>query len=684
MSEIREITETSTPAPAASRGCDHCHDFTSAANGENGSHGSDKASAPLSITRISHHIPTALSGLFTAAAFISGHLEGTPGFVPTILYIAAIIAGGAPIAPKALASLRKLNFDMNLLMCIAIIGAAATGNLEEGAMVVFLFSVAEWLEDYTIDRARNAVRSLMALAPDTARVIRDGREISIAVAEIVPGDTVIIRPGEKIPIDGAVISGSSHIDQSPITGESIPVEKNAGDSVFAGTLNGSGALDITATKIYSDTTLARITRMIGDAGAKKARAERFVDTFARYYTPAVLIAATLVATVPPLAMGLDFSDWLYRALVLLVIACPCAFVISTPVAIVAALSTAARNGVLIKGGLHLESLRRLTVIAFDKTGTLTTGHPKVTAITTFDGISEHTLLSIAASLESRSEHHIAKAILAAASERDVTFRQPSGFESLSGLGVAAAIDGRLYFAGSHRLMHQRGTCTGGAHEAIAAAENTGHTIITIGSQTSVLGYIAVADELRPGAADAIRNIRNSGVGKIAMLTGDNGATAARVAGSLGIEDVRAGLMPEDKIAAVRGLAAGKEYVAMVGDGINDAPAMAAADIGIAMGGSATDTALETADIALMADDLSKIPFAISLSHATTSVIRQNIIMAIGIKMIFLAAAAGGAATLWMAVFADTGTALIVVANSLRLMKRSSGRNDLTVCRISGI
>ncbi len=614
-----------------------------------------------------HLLLTTLCGTLIATALASSW-AGAPHRATDALYILAMVSGGFFVAKKGLLALRTLTFDMNFLMTVAVIGAALIEEWLEGATVLLLFSVANLLQGYTMDRARNAIRSLMDLTPAEALVRRNGRDEKVPVAEVRVGETLIIRPGEKVGLDGRVATGSSHLNQAPITGESMPVEKNPGDPVFAGTINQNGVLEVEVTHLSEDTTLARIIHLVEEAQAQKAPSMSFVEKFARYYTPAVIVGAVLVAAVPPLAFGLPFADWFYRALVLLVIACPCALVISTPVAIVAGLSSAARHGILVKGGVYLEEAGALRVMAFDKTGTLTLGAPRVTDVVGLNGNGEETVLRIAATLEQRSEHHLGRAILAETERRGISFSEATGFQAIPGQGARAEVDGSTYHIGNHRLCESLGACDPELDRQLLVFERQGKTAVILAGEGGALGILAIADELRPESVGAIEGLKRAGIRKVVMLTGDNRGTADAIAAALDVDEVHAELMPEDKVAILERLARDHGKVAMVGDGVNDAPSLAAATIGIAMGTTGTDTALETADVALMTDDLGKLPFLMRLSRQTLAVIRQNIAFALVVKAVFIALAVPGLATLWMAVGADTGATILVVLNGLRLLR----------------
>ncbi len=588
-----------------------------------------------------------------------------PRVLATALYLAAMLAGGFHIYRKAVYSTKNLTLDMNVLMTIAVVGAALIGEWLEGATVVFLFSGAQLLEMHSMDRARNAIRSLMELAPHEALVRRGDREATVPVGEVELDEIFIVRPGTKIPLDGEVVAGTSSVNQAPITGESAPVTKKRGDDVFAGTINGEGSLEVRATHRANDTTLARIIHMVEEAQAQRAPMQNFVDKFSRYYTPTVIALALLVVSAPPLLYGEPFTRWLYRGLVLLVISCPCALVISTPVSIVSGLASAARHGVLIKGGAYLEKAGSLDAIAFDKTGTLTIGHPCVKEIVCLNNTPPQDVLGIAAAVESRSEHHLGRSIVEEACRLGIPPRRVEMFRALPGKGAHAVIDGQTYYVGSHRLFEEMNFCTPELDQRMEELERQTQTVVLVGSERGPLGIIVMVDAVRKNSAQALRVLRDIGIRKMIMLTGDNGGTAAAIADQLGIE-YRAELLPQDKVDTMHELVRRHGNVAMVGDGVNDAPAMAASTIGVAMGTAGTDTALETADIALMADDLLKLPFAICLSRKTLSVIRQNIVLSVAIKLVFLALAIPGLATLWMAVFADMGASLLVIFNGMRL------------------
>jgi Cd2+/Zn2+-exporting ATPase len=738
---------------------------------------------------------TALSGLAVLAAFLLG-MADLPVVVSHALYGLAIVLGGYYVARSGLAALRTTrSLDMNFLMTVAAVGAIAIGEWEEGALVMFLFSLGNTLESYTMDRARNAIRSLMDLSPPEATLIRpstsrrgelvepsghspstgrrgelvepsghsdgveervypelvlseacpeprrrvEGQSRRVPVKQLKVGDRILVWPGERIPMDGRVLAGTSWVDQDPITGESLPVDKGPGAEVFAGTINGQGALTVEVTRLASDNTLSRIIHMVEEAQAQKAPSQRFVDVFARYYTPAVIAGAVGVAALPPLLGWGPFAVWFYRALVLLVISCPCALVLSTPVTIVSAIASAARQGVLIKGGAYLEEAGALRVMAFDKTGTLTHGRPEVTDVITNHESRVTTnhddqLLALAAWVESRSGHPLAQAIVREAKRRGLDwnleqsglprprFLVPAELESVTGLGVRSSLDGpstaprrgsepalsrspersegsvegpalkgskgqgsgpsRVVLIGNLKLFQHEGVAVPGfIRDQVEGLEADGLTVIIVARETDPMengdwdfGIIALADTVRGRSQVAIAGLREAGIQRTVMLTGDNEGTARAIAAQVGVDEFRANLLPEDKVGAIDALLAEYGRVAMVGDGVNDAPALARATVGIAMGAAGTDTALETADIALMADDLSRLPLAMRLSRRALGVIKQNIGLSLLIKALFLALALPGYATLWMAVFADMGASLIVILNGMRLLADGSHRS----------
>lgn len=608
----------------------------------------------------------AVSTVLFALGLVLG-ITGGPDVLRVGFYVAAIVVGGAPIFRAALVGARALHLDMNVLMSLAVIGGAAIGEWAEAASVVVLFAGGNALQVYAVDRTRGVVRSLARLAPDKALVKRGGSEEEVAVADVRPGETVIVRPGERFALDGEVSEGATTVDESSITGESVPVEKAAGDEVYSGSLNGGGGVLVRVTRAAEDSTLQRITRLVEEAQATKAPAERLVDRFSRVYTPAVVGVAAALAVVPPL-MGGDFGTWFYRALALLIIACPCALVISTPVTVVSGIGAASRLGILIKGGEALEGAGRLKALALDKTGTLTEGRPVLSRVIARDGVGESEALRIAAALERRSEHPLAFAILSAARERLDDGRglpEVSNFESVTGRGAAGTVEGERYLIGSVRLYEERGRSLLAVRDALREVEEAGETPVVLGGESGPLAVFGLSDAVRDEAREAVESLRKSGIEEIVMLTGDAEAPARRVASELGIS-YRANLLPEGKVEAVREL--GRRYgrVGMIGDGVNDAPALAAASVGFAMGAAGTDAALESADVALMKDDLPRLAEAIGLSRSAERIIRQNVIASLLVKGVFVLLAPFGLVALWLAVLADMGTSLAVTLNGLRL------------------
>jgi Cd2+/Zn2+-exporting ATPase len=591
------------------------------------------------------------------------------------LALTSILAGGLPTLKKGWIALKTLTLNINFLMSVAVIGAVAIGEWPEAAVVIWLFAVAEMVEALSLDRARHAIRGLMAMTPEVATVLRpngEWQEIESKLATV--GQTVRVKPGDRIPLDGVVITGSSAVNQAPITGESIPIEKHIGDALFAGTINETGSLEYRITAPADDSTLARIIHAVEQAQGSRAPTQRFVDQFARIYTPAIFVVAILVAVAPPLAFGQPFVEWFYRALVLLVIGCPCALVISTPVTIVSGLAAAARHGILIKGGIYLEEGHRLKMLAMDKTGTITHGKPRVTDLQVIGAGLEDELAQIAASLASRSDHPVSSAI--AAYWREKAGGANNGmnellpveqFSAITGRGVSGMIKSVSYYLGNHRLVHEFGICSPQVEAELDLLERDGKTTVMLCHEREPLMIIGVADTVRETSRAAIHDLHMLGV-HTTMLSGDNPYTAQAIAKTVGIDDARGNLLPESKLSVIEELVGIYGHVGMVGDGINDAPALAKANIGFAMGAAGSDTALETADIALMDDDLRKIPDFIRLSKKTNSVLWQNITLALGIKAVFLILALTGKATLWMAVFADMGASLMVIGNGLRLLQ----------------
>lgn len=611
-----------------------------------------------------------VSGLAAAGAEAlawTTHADSSPLVIA--LALLSIATGGWPTLKKGWIALKSFTLNINFLMSLAVFGAIAIGQWPEAAMVIFLFAIAELIEGLSLNRARNAVQSLMQLAPDVATVAgAGGAWQQVPVASVAIGTLMRVKPGERVALDGLVQSGESSVNQAPITGESMPVDKTVGDVVYAGTINERGVLDVTVTANSGNSTLAKIVKVIEETQGKQAPTQRFVDSFARYYTPAVVVFAILVAVLPPLLLGQPFMAWVYKALVMLVIACPCALVISTPVTVVSGLTAAARRGILVKGGQFLETGYRIKAIAVDKTGTLTMGQPAVTDVVAMDGGGRDAILLLAASLDANSAHPLAAAIVKAGppADRHLAVTQ---FAALHGRGVRGSIAGQTYYLGNARLMADLNVLTPELQAILAGLEQQAYTAMVLATQAGPLGVIAVADVLRPTAASAIARLNALGVATV-MLTGDNLLTAQRIAAEVGVSLVKAELLPENKLDEIKALQQRFGVVAMLGDGVNDAPALAQADIGFAMGAAGSDTAIETADVALMDDELGKLPEFISLSRRTRAILVQNISFAIGIKAVFFGLALAGMATLWMAVFADVGASLLVVANGLRLLRGS--------------
>ncbi|MFN8059115.1 MAG: heavy metal translocating P-type ATPase [Vicinamibacterales bacterium] len=646
---------------------------------------------------------TAISGVTLASGAGLAAL-GMPTAATAPVFVLAMVVGGVHTVRRAFLAARARSLDINVLMTVAVVGAIAIGQWLEGATVVFLFALAQLLESFSMERARRTLRSLMDISPREAMVRRAEGDVRVPVDEVSIGDIVVVRPGAKLPLDGEVVAGESDVNQAPVTGESLPVPKAKGARVFAGTVNGAGALEVRTTHLGRDSTVARIIHLVERAQAQRAATQAFVDRFARVYTPAILAIAFLVAVVPPLAAQAAFQPWFYRALVLLVIACPCALVISTPVSIVSALTAAARSGVLIKGGIHLERLASVRALAFDKTGTLTTGRLAVVDVTPLDHLSSQETLRLAGTLERHSEHPVGRAIVRAAfgessspvatpavtacgcashpATSEAVAAPTSGesaprrFRALPGLGAEGEVDGRFARVGAPRLFEEapwrraRTSATERLETTVAAHHAQGRTTVVLELDGAPAAVIALADRVRPEAREIVSALRRLGLSPLVMLTGDNEATADAQARAVGVDSHSANLLPEDKLEEVRSLKATYGSVAMVGDGVNDAPALALADVGIAMGAAGTDAALETADVALMADDLARLPFAVRLSRATLANIKTNVAIALGLKLAFLLMAIAGVATLWMAVLADTGASVIVIANALRLLRHA--------------
>ncbi|MGO2486584.1 MAG: heavy metal translocating P-type ATPase [Pseudomonas taetrolens] len=627
------------------------------------------ASPPAAPAPKKHWWPLAVAGVGALAAEVLHFADAAPTWVIALVALASILSGGLTTYKKGWIALKNLNLNINALMSIAVTGAILIGQWPEAAMVMFLFTVAELIEAKSLDRARNAISGLMQMAPDKATVQQaDGSWVEREVKDIELGAVVRVRPGERIGLDGEVVSGNSTIDQAPITGESLPIEKTVGDKVFAGTINQAGSLEYRVTAAANHSTLARIIHAVEQAQGARAPTQRFVDSFAKIYTPVVFLFALAVAVIPPLLMGGVWFDWVYRALVLLVVACPCALVISTPVTIVSGLAAAARKGILVKGGVYLESGHKLDYLALDKTGTITHGKPVQTDYLPLDPLVTESAVLLAASLATRSDHPVSLAVANAAVDKNLVLRAVDNFTALSGRGVRGEIDGELYHLGNHRLVEELGLCSPALEQKLDALEQQGKTVILLCDRSGPLALFAVADTVKETSREAIRELHELGI-KTLMLTGDNPHTASAIAAHVGIDQSQGNLLPDDKLKAIEVLSAQGHHVGMVGDGINDAPALARAEIGFAMAAAGTDTAIETADVALMDDDLRKIPAFIRLSRQTSSILKQNIALALVIKGIFLAVTFLGLATMWMAVFADMGVSLLVVFNGLRLLRK---------------
>nr|WP_206514572.1 heavy metal translocating P-type ATPase [Brevibacillus marinus] len=616
---------------------------------------------------------TLLSALLLLAfGYLFRFVNGEENLLAILLFAASIVIGGYSLFAVGLRNLLRLEFDMKTLMTVAIIGAALIGEWAEGAVVVILFAISEALERFSMDRARQSIRALMSVAPKEALVRRNGQEVVVPVEDVVVGDIMIVKPGQKIAMDGVVVSGSSSVNQAAITGESVPVSKTVDDEVFAGTLNQEGLLEVKVTKLVADTTIAKLIQLVEEAQGERAPAQAFVDKFAKYYTPLIMVVAALVAVVPPLFFNGDWGRWMYLGLSVLVVGCPCALVISTPLSIVSAIGNAARHGVLVKGGVYLEEVGALQAIAFDKTGTLTKGVPVVTDYRVFrPETNANELFAIIASLESRSQHPLASAILRKAEEDSISYSDVvvDDFASLTGKGIKGTVNGTTYYIGSPQLfaeLRHAGLSPEQAQQ-IQSLQNEGKTVMVVGTQTENLALLAVADEVRESSQDVIRKLHQLGIKKTIMLTGDNEGTAQAIGKQVGLSDVRGELLPQEKLDFIKQLRTDYGNAAMVGDGVNDAPALAAATVGIAMGGAGTDTALETADVVLLGDDLTKLPFLIKLSRKTLRIIKQNIAFALAVKLIALLLVIPGWLTLWIAILSDMGATLLVAFNGMRLM-----------------
>lgn len=621
------------------------------------------------------------SGALLGAGMLLQWLKLDPPLLHTSCFALATLAGGMLVFPAAFKALKKLRLDMNVLMTVAVSGAWLVGEGAEGAAVVFLFALSELLESWSVGRARRAIASLLKLTPQTALVRgADGASQEMPVADVPVGAEISVRSGSSVPLDGVVITGDSAVNQAPITGESVPVEKKPGDTVFAGTINGEGSLTVRVTKAASDSTLARIIKLVEEAEEQKAPTQRFVDKFAAIYTPAVFVVALLVALLPPLLMGGAWSEWTYRALVLLVIACPCALVIATPVSIVSGLTALARRGVLIKGGAHLEAVGKLRALAVDKTGTITQGRPQVTGVIPIGDITEEEIMRRAAAIDAHSEHPLAKAVVAAAQAKGITWSGSTQYQSVTGRGATAIIAGHPHFIGNHKMAHELGLCSPAIEAKLAEIESKGQSLAILGHTPhegcagAALGILSIGDTMRPEVSNALTLLHDAGIEKVVMLSGDNQRTVDAIARSAGIDEAHGDLMPEQKIEHIRRLMAEHHYVGMIGDGVNDAPALALASVGIAMGAIGSDTAIETADMALMKDDLTRVAEAIALGRRTLRIIQFNVTFALVVKAIFLILAFTGHTSLWLAILADTGATLLVIMNALRLLSGATNLN----------
>ncbi len=630
--------------------------------------GSARTNAPADVPwwRQRRIIEVALATILWLTGFVSER-AGASLAVVAVPFVGAMILAGYPVARAGWFALKARRADMNLLMTVAAVGAVAIGRWDEGSSVLILFAIGLTLQNLTLDRTRRALQALIKLVPAEARLIRNGVEQLVPVSDVQVGESVSVRPGDRLPVDGLIVTGYTSVDQASITGESIPVEVEPGSTVYAGSINGDGAIEVRSTKPATDTTLSRIIHLVEEAQASKAPAQAFVDKFAAIYTPIVIAAAAIIGLIVPVFTG-DFQQWIFRALILLVVACPCALVISTPVALVAAIGSASRRGVLFKGGMAIESLSTVRAIAFDKTGTLTEGRPEVVDIVPFGNDSPSTLLAQAAAVEQQATHPIARSIVTEAGRREIVIPAGREAQTIPGKGARATIGNETILVGSRRLF---GGLPEPVEQRLQAMEQDGKTGILIGTADGVTGIISVADPVRPQSRDAVAQLNHLGLRTI-MLTGDNRFVAERIGGVVGVTDIRAELLPADKVTAIDD-ALRQSPVAMVGDGVNDAPALAHSTVGIAMGGAGSDVAIEAADVALMGDELDEVPFAVRLARNTMSIIRQNITASIAVKVVFLVLTFTGITNLWLAVLADTGMALIVTFNSLRLPRTTRQR-----------
>ncbi|MFD1446546.1 heavy metal translocating P-type ATPase [Oceanobacillus profundus] len=641
--------------------------------GTHTSHAVERENKEEKIPFYKKHSTLLTSVLFLVFGYLSLYMNGEGNIVTTLLFLASMLIGGLSLFRVGLQNLIRFEFDMKTLMTVAVIGGAIIGEWAEVAVVVILFAISEALERFSMDRARQSIHSLMDIAPKEAFVRRNGQELRVHVDDIVVGDIMLVKPGQKIAMDGIVVNGYSAVNQAAITGESVPVEKSVDDNVFAGTLNEEGILEVKITKLVEDTTIAKIIHLVEEAQGERAPAQAFIDKFAKYYTPIIMIVAALVAIVPPLLSIGSWETWVYQGLAVLVVGCPCALVISTPISIVSAIGNAAKKGVLVKGGVYLEEMGTLKAIAFDKTGTLTKGVPIVTDFELLDQqIEERELLNIITALENRSQHPLASAIMKKAEQENISYSdiKVEDFSSITGRGIEGSVNGTTYYIGSPQLFSELfvSDFTQAFEDKVNYLQNQGKTVMIIGTEQNILGIIAVADEVREISKEVIQKLNQLGIKKTIMLTGDNKGTADAIGAHVGVSDIQSELLPQDKLDYMKQLRSEFGKVAMVGDGVNDAPALAASTVGIAMGGAGTDTALETADVALMGDDLRKLPFTVKLSRKALNIIKANITFAIAIKFIALLLVVPGWLTLWIAILSDMGATILVTLNGLRLMK----------------
>lgn len=622
---------------------------------------------------IRNHLSLIVAMILSVIGFMSVILIGEKNLLTIILFFSSIVVGGHSLFKTGIKHLFELHFDMKTLMTIAVIGAALIGEWTEAAVVVILFAISEALERYSMDRARDSIHSLMELTPKEALIRRNDKEIVVPVEEIQIGDIMLVKPGQKIAMDGVITKGSSTVNQAAITGESIPVFKQVNDDVFAGTLNKEGYLEVKVTKYVEDTTLAKIIHLVEEAQGERAPHQQFVDQFAKYYTPMIMVIALLVAFIPPLFFGANFGKWIYLGLAVLVVGCPCALVISTPISIVSAIGNAAKKGVLIKGGVYLEKLGQVKAVAFDKTGTLTKGEPVVTDfITVDDSMDEKELLAILGALESRSEHPLAQAIVNKVEEENISYKELSieHITSITGKGIKGTIDDTTYLIGNESLFKRLTIYNADSLVAtrIQELQNKGKTVMLVGTENKILGLVTVRDDIRNSSKKTVQKLHDLGIEKTVMLTGDHEQTAVAIGAEIGVTSIESELMPEDKVGYIKKLKKQYGNVAMIGDGVNDAPALATATVGIAISDTGTDTAMETADIVIMGDDLNKLPFAVKLSRKALTIIKANITFSIAIKLLALLLVIPGWLTLWIAILSDVGATILVALNGLRLLR----------------